>query len=1036
MKFALRPFVCIGLAALALTGCTRKLREHRLLKVANEDYQAGRYDRAEREYRQCLLWQHLDPLPMDRVALIYFYEGRVGVASQWLMQAHKEDPGDLQVLQCLADAEFAIQQTKAVKTYLAELLAKAGPTEDDLSLLAALARTPADAAQARAQIEALRSKHPDCAAFHIGLGILALPDAKAAGREFAAAAALNPNSPGAHGGLAGVAVLEHDDARAIAEYQKAADHSPLRSIWRIKQMDTEVHANHFETARAQAKALTTAAPDDVTAWIERCKLDAASGDYDDAATDATQVLERDPKNFDGMLQKGAVALARGDFPAAIADFQDAALTYRKVPLIEYQLGVAYQRNHQAILARQHWVQALGLDSNYYPPALTLAESEIDDQSPAEAVNVLTTLIKSHPRINQAYLILGRAQLLLKNSSGALETFRRMQSLFPEDPEGFYREGLVRLQLMQPTEAHLCFEHALALRPTFAPAAEMLVNDDLQQHDAAAAKRRVDAYRKEFPQSPGPWLLEAQIYISLKDSAKAREDLHKAIDLQPKDPNGYRILADLDGGEHRFADAEKDIQGLIERAPSPGAYLELGDILVTEKKYEEARQAYTHVLTYDPKSIVTLDKLAGLSLDQFKEPAQAQSYARQAYDADPTSAEANLTLGWVLVMRGDLRAGQPLLEESARRMSGNFEAQYHLGLAYYYMGDKDAAAAKLKLAASLAPKNAVLANSVKVHLAVIQYNAATGTEKDAAFLADHIKNDPKDGLATADLAALEARFGRAEAAAAHYEKAATLLPGDAGLRMALADLYSGPLHSPAKANENAKLAHELAPDDPNIALALGRLSARSGDYAWSLDLLQQASRHLPNDNVLALDLAVAYYRVGDLARASDALPDSNAVLPPDSRDRDSRFRAMLAASRDPVAAGAAAAQAGQILAADPHFLPARMVSAMAVENRGDLSGAADRYSTILDQDKLFLPAAKRLALADYKLGRYDQVVNTVQANPVLTGTAADSNLLYCYGLSLFHLKQADPSRTQLKRALLAGLTPAQEADVRKALKELK
>ena len=92
-----------------------------------------------------------------------------------------------------------------------------------------------------------------------------------------------------------------------------------------------------------------------------------------------------------------------------------------------------------------------------------------------------------------------------------------------------------------------------------------------------------------------------------------------------------------------------------------------------------------------------------------------------------------------------------------------------------------------------------------------------------------------------LASIYDRQGAPEKAVKVYEQALQQNQKNAQLLIDLALLYANRLHNPAKAMALAKDAYKLAPDDPDISYALGRLALAGGDCKWALSLLQQAAQ---------------------------------------------------------------------------------------------------------------------------------------------------------------------------------------------------
>jgi len=359
---------------------------------------------------------------------------------------------------------------------------------------------------------------------------------------------------------------------------------------------------------------------------------------------------------------------------------------------------------------------------------------------------------------------------------------------------------------------------------------------------------------------------------------------------------------------------------------------------------------------------------------------------------------------------------------------------------------------------------------RARLAVLAVDPATAGPEVRSNLEMRAKAEPNDPIVASRLAAIQERSGAAATAAAGFENALKLAPHNPQTMIELARLYAGPMREPAKARELAKSAHQLAPDDSGISETLGRLVYATGDFKWSVDLLEQASRSLPHEPELMYDLALAYYGVGRIADAEQSLRAVRTGGGPFSRKAEAdRFAAMLAASVSPSSAEAAAGDARKILEADPGYVPALMVSGLAKEQEGDASGAGALYEKILEKNPLFAPATRQLAriyvertgddekaynlavkareafpgdpdvartlgIIDYRRGDYGGAERLFQES--LRSLPNDAETVYYMGMSHYNLREMDESKAELQRALDLKLSDPLSDDAKRVLDEMK
>jgi tetratricopeptide (TPR) repeat protein len=163
--------------------------------------------------------------------------------------------------------------------------------------------------------------------------------------------------------------------------------------------------------------------------------------------------------------------------------------------------------------------------------------------------------------------------------------------------------------------------------------------------------------------------------------------------------GKMVLVRLN---HRLGNPEisvKLLKELIETAPANAwekSFLtqQMAQEFYLAKKYDEARSAYQSVLQLQPNDPVTLNNLAYLLIDQFKDAKAALPYARRAVDAasDETPEKAGVldTLGWNLVLLEDYDQGIYHLNRAIEMKNRMAPLHYHLAEALQRRSEKPGA----------------------------------------------------------------------------------------------------------------------------------------------------------------------------------------------------------------------------------------------------------------------------------------------------------------------------------------------------------
>jgi tetratricopeptide (TPR) repeat protein len=959
----LRPLAALALLALIGAGCSPQARKARALERADRDFAAQDYDSAEIGYRKALKLAPLDPTAIRQLAFIYCDEGLLLKALAFLRKSAELEPGNARVQLDLCLTLAAVNKPAEAAAAAKQVLRNQPGNEAALKVLAESVRSDADLAATAQFIEQLSRQDQDRASYHLARGILALArrDKPGADREFTRAEALDPQSAAAEAELGDLSWSNRDAKAAGDHFRRAAALAPLRSLIRLRQVDFELNNGAADAAKKTLAEIIHGAPDYVPALVYRMNLALKEDRLDDCAAQLEQILKRDPTNYDALLQQANLKLARNDVSGAIADYQRMEGIYDQAPMIKFQLALAYLREGDPARAENSLSQAILHAPDFELAVLLMAQLEIQNGNAPDAIASLTRFLRGHPAVAKAYLLLGQAFEAQHNPEQALAVDRRMAALFPHDPQPPYLIGVILARQKQFASARQAFEQSAAIAPTYVPTIEMLVNADLQEKKYAEAAVRADSLAQKYPKSAVPWLLRAKILTAQSDRAGAISALRQAITLDPKAENPYLLLAELYAAGKNFPLAITELTEFTNRTHSESALMALGILQSETQQYAAARVTYETLLAANPKFTGALNNLAYLESEHLNQLEDAYEVAKRARALTPDSPAAADTLGWILFRRADYPSALVLLSEAATKLPADPTVHYHLGRAQIMLGNE--AAARRAFQQALAVRaNFSEREDAQRQLNFLDLDPAKADAGARAALEARVRAEPTNPIALIRLAAVQRAAGAANEAAASLEAAVRLSPRDPLIWLSLAQLYSGPLGNPEKARAAAKSAHELAPDDPQIAQILAGLLFQVGDYPWALNLLVEVNRLTPNQPELTYDLGRAYFNVGKVADAESTLQDLLAGGAPfPRRAAAQRFHDLIAASERSPLESSAIADAQATLAREPASLPALAVSALAAEQRSDFPAAAEIDEKILAIDPYFAPAIRELAV---------------------------------------------------------------------------
>lgn len=1064
---ATRLAACCAIAAV-LSACSRESKKNSYLQKADKYFSAGEYEKAEIEYKNVLQQGGLDPQAIGRLGIIYFEQGRLGRASGFLRKSSELQPDNLAVR--LKNGYFHLASGKFHDARDAALfILDRNPQDPDAPiLLAESAMQAQDAMEARTRLQKLPAPAAGSAPVLTALGLLDLRERKYKEAEsfFERARELAPKLAITSASLGRLYWAQNDLARAEKFFATAAELSPPRSPLRLQQVQFNLQTGHADVAKRLLEETMRQTPDFLPSYILLSNMAFIDKKYDESITLLDKALARDPDHPEALLLASQVRMAKGDNEKALSILERTATLYPQSPQVHHQLGVAYLVNGDTGNATNSFTQAIKLAPGFAAPTLALARINLRQGNFGPAIASLKTLVQQNPTLGEARLLLAEAHKAQGNLDEALAIYQQLAEAAPRSAQVQYLAGSVLLQQNKNAEARQTFGKALELSPEFIPALEQLVNLDLAEKQFGAAQARLEAHIAKSPRDAGLYLILAKVHLAQRNIEKAETALQKTIELQPDIAAAYFLLAQLYISTNQHQKALANLQAASAKNPKDhGSIMLIGVLQENQKDYAAARDSYEKVLSLNPKAGAALNNLAYLYSEHFGELDKAQELAQRARDLLPNQGESADTLGWILYKKRQYPRALTLLTESADKLPDNAEARFHLGMVHYMMGNEELARAALERAVQSGKAFDGL-DEAKQSLSVLSIDAGKPSESTRALLQQAITRRKDDPVAMIRLAKLHERDGNTKKAIEAYETALKTNPANVNAALGLIRLYQAQTE-PAKAFELGKATRKLAPTDATLAHAVGRLAYDSGDYTWSVSLLQEASRKLTGDPEVLFDLAQATYSIGQVAAAENTMKEALQASAIFSRAGKSReFLEMLSVIQTPLGSGTASNRVSAILKSDPTNLPALMAKGALDEKSGDAKSAKQVYETALTRYPDFSPAKRQLAIlystspdegqralelatkareafpSDPNVAKALGMIVARQGNHSRAATllqesarvlVADAEVMYYLGMSQRQLKDQSAAATRsLQRALELGLPEKLAAEARRAL----
>lgn len=545
------------------------------------------------------------------------------------------------------------------------------------------------------------------------------------------------------------------------------------------------------------------------------------------------------------------------------------------------------------------------------------------------------------------LIVAILHFLADRPDKALETIAAAENVNPRDYAAGFIQSLVQLALGQPVPG------APTYREFQIPLAARNAWDDLVRRRQRDAEKTREIVR---------FLLQAHVYDEVGWTDTAAEHVERILDVAPDCLMACTLAPVLweRAGNRRRAIAT--CQRALERAKGfDHGRIILGDLQLLEGQAELARAAYaaraedepapfeartrlalleaaagnsTAALSHwraiharQPRHVPASNNLAWALLELPEPPLDAVAEAAQdALDATPDDPVVLGTLGWVRLLRGEVRRAIDTLETAARAAPYRPIAQLRLGLAYACGGRPGDARQALERVLQLAPGETA-ADVARQALRQIElglppylpvralarasrsglWNPTTSTarapgglfaswgieargvhaalaalerrdrDRDLSELSRALADDPADLRAAELLALRHWRKGMYPEAVALLRRILRLDPAFTSSRLWLAELFrelgSDSLAIKALADG---IPHE--PRSTHLPTALASLHAQRANYRRAAELWQDVLRLNPKNLQAHMELAKCLVRDGQQEAAKVAIGDASHLAP--------------------------------------------------------------------------------------------------------------------------------------------------------------
>jgi len=244
-----------------------------------------------------------------------------------------------------------------------------------------------------------------------------------------------------------------------------------------------------------------------------------------------------PAPLQASFDEGVRALKAGKLDEAERAFRAVLAKGGAIAYVHNNLGIVYQEGGQHAKAVAQFREAIRLDPAYAAPRILLGASLLALGRVNEARTALERAVKLAPREPLARLQLARLEERAGGWTAAVEQYRALREMKPQEPEYVYGLGNAYLQL-----SAWCLRELQALDPGSARLHQMQGHNFRVQGRPDLALVAFERAAKADPALPEVHLAMAQIHLEQRRWAEARQEIGRELLIVPESA-GARALGE-------------------------------------------------------------------------------------------------------------------------------------------------------------------------------------------------------------------------------------------------------------------------------------------------------------------------------------------------------------------------------------------------------------------------------------------------------------------------------------------------------------
>lgn len=362
-----------------------------------------------------------------------------------------------------------------------------------------------------------------------------------------------------------------------------------------------------------------------------------------------------------LSDRGLVLLAKADFLAATACFEQAIKIDATMSAAWNNLGVAYQHLQRFDEAIQCWQRVLSLTPTHRDTLINFGNLLLEQGRNADALDVFGQLLQHHPHVSISWRVTAKALTQAGLNEQALHYIQQALQLSPDCADCLTEQGAILRQLSRYDAALVCYQHVAYIEPNNADADNNcgVILDDLKRHDEAQ-----HYYQQALQKQPQHTDALFNFAVNLEKRGlweRARLHYQQLTQQQPQHVNAWHGLAGLLLKQRRLNDALGCYRRALMLSPNNAElWHDCAIVLRDMQRHWLALSCLWRAIQLRPHYANAMNT-HGMMLYELRQFDDAQADFKRARELAPELSETYLNQAYCHLMQGQMLLGWQLYE---------------------------------------------------------------------------------------------------------------------------------------------------------------------------------------------------------------------------------------------------------------------------------------------------------------------------------------------------------------------------------------